>query len=292
MNRAAEVAAGRAAIRRILVALDASQESLAALTAAADMARRLHAELIGLFVEDADLFKLAEHSFVREISLVTHSGRRLELATIERELAAQAAAARRALERAAGAHRIPWSFRVARGAVAAELIAAAVEADLVALGKAIGPLSGRARLGRTVRALHAGSTCSLLFAVAEDRPGRAVALVSDGSPVSAAALDVAARIADEDGGRLLVFVIAEGAETAAAHEAEVRRRLRGARLVLEFRRVAGTGCAALRPAIDAARPKLFVVGVDPDGAVRAALEPVLEGVGCPVLLVRGGHRAT
>ena len=40
------------AIRRILVAIDGSSHSLAALDAAADLASRLRAELSGLFVED------------------------------------------------------------------------------------------------------------------------------------------------------------------------------------------------------------------------------------------------
>ena len=54
-------------IRRILVALDASRHSLAALEAAAELAARLKAELVGLFVEDIDLLRLAGLPFAREI---------------------------------------------------------------------------------------------------------------------------------------------------------------------------------------------------------------------------------
>ncbi len=44
-------------IRRILVALDASPHSQAALEAASDLADALKAELVGIFVEDVNLFE-------------------------------------------------------------------------------------------------------------------------------------------------------------------------------------------------------------------------------------------
>ncbi|MBK7177644.1 MAG: universal stress protein [Chloroflexi bacterium] len=54
-------------IQRILVALDASPHSLAALEAAIDLAERLDAELQGLFVEDINLLRLAQLPFAREL---------------------------------------------------------------------------------------------------------------------------------------------------------------------------------------------------------------------------------
>ena len=46
-------------MRRILVAVDASPHSLAALDAALRLAADLEAEIIGLFVEDINLLRLA-----------------------------------------------------------------------------------------------------------------------------------------------------------------------------------------------------------------------------------------
>jgi nucleotide-binding universal stress UspA family protein len=281
----------RVVFRRILVALDTSRESLAALDTAAHMAKRLQAELTGLFVEDVNLFKLAQHSFVREVNLATRVGRSLDLETLERELKTQAAMARRALEQAARQLQIPWSFRVTRGVVETELVAAALEADLIALGKAIRPLTGAARLGRAARALSLQSSRSLLFAVTGLAASEAVALAYDGSAVAGDALEVAARIADNDGGRLLVFLIAGSNDVAAEHEAAVRRRLRGSRLALTFRRVLETSCSVLLPAIEVERPRLLVVGVDPQSAAGNALAPIVECVSCPVLLVRHDDKA-
>ena len=54
-------------IQRILVALDASTDSLAALDAAAKLAQCLQAELVGLFVEDVNLLYMAGLPFTREL---------------------------------------------------------------------------------------------------------------------------------------------------------------------------------------------------------------------------------
>ena len=53
--------------RRIVVALDASSHSHAALAAAVALAGRLQAELQGIFVEDVNLLRLAELPFAREV---------------------------------------------------------------------------------------------------------------------------------------------------------------------------------------------------------------------------------
>ncbi len=74
----------RAPIRRILVALDASGASLAALDAAARLAATLEAELLGLFVEDEDLLRLAGLPCAREVGFTFTQARRMESADMER----------------------------------------------------------------------------------------------------------------------------------------------------------------------------------------------------------------
>ncbi|MEX2647431.1 MAG: universal stress protein, partial [Alphaproteobacteria bacterium] len=149
-------------VRRILVALDASASSLAALEAAAEMAARLHAELAGLFVEEDDLLRLAALPFARAYSTDAADLARLDVEAMRRALRVQAERARRALEDAAMRHRLPWSFRVAQGAVAAALAEAARECDLLGLGAASGARTRRARLGSTTRAALGARGCAIL----------------------------------------------------------------------------------------------------------------------------------
>lgn len=276
----------RALIRRILVALDASRESLTALEAAAQVASRMRGELTGLFVEDADLLKLAGHPNAREVSLLTCSGRALDLATVERELRTQAAMARRTLERVAQQWKVPWSFQVTRGAIQSVLAAAAVEADMVAMGRATRPLSSGSRLGQMAHPMALPGSLSLLLACSAVPQRGAVALAYDGSPGAGDALELAERIADNDGGLLVVFLIAESSDVAAEHEAAVRRRLRGSPLTLRFHRMPGTSCSGLLPLVHAERPRLLVVGIDPKSAAGRSFAAVVERFDCPVVVMR------
>jgi hypothetical protein len=118
-------------IRRVIVGLDPLQQSRALLEAAAELAGEMQAELLGLFVENQDLLHFAGLPFAREVGFETATRRALDVGSMERSLRALAKEARQALEAAAKPTRIQWSFRVVRGAPAAELLAAAEESDLV-----------------------------------------------------------------------------------------------------------------------------------------------------------------
>ena len=73
-------------VRRVLVALDASAHSLAALEMALDLAVVSKAELVGLFVEDAHLLRLAESPQARELLYPSAEQRPLTLASMEQRL--------------------------------------------------------------------------------------------------------------------------------------------------------------------------------------------------------------
>lgn len=144
-----------ASATRIVVAVDASLPSLAAAEAAAEIAESLGAELVGLFVEDIELLRLAALPLAVESDRLTASARACDLESIERQLRAQAARAREAFDRASAGRSLSTSFRVARGRTGAEILAAAANADLVALG-CVGHGGGTERVGSTARAVAAG----------------------------------------------------------------------------------------------------------------------------------------
>ncbi|MGD8821809.1 MAG: universal stress protein, partial [Anaerolineales bacterium] len=65
-------------VERILVAVDASSHSRAALEAAAELAASLEVELVGIFVEDINLMRLAELPIAVEIETPTGQVRRID----------------------------------------------------------------------------------------------------------------------------------------------------------------------------------------------------------------------
>jgi nucleotide-binding universal stress UspA family protein len=122
-------------IRRILVPVDASPGSLATLVRAVDLAGKLEAELLGLFVEDIELLRLADSPYARELVYFSAAEIPLSRENMETKLKAQSVQARKALE-VAGAHaQVRWTFRTVRGDVLTEILAAANQVDLLQLTK-------------------------------------------------------------------------------------------------------------------------------------------------------------
>ena len=112
-------------IRRILIALDASPASQAALELAAELAVRHQAELIGIYVEDINLLRSADISITEEVGGYSAISRRVDSQQIESELKAQARRIKEMLSSIAGRANLHWTFRSVRGLIPGELIAAA-----------------------------------------------------------------------------------------------------------------------------------------------------------------------
>ncbi len=113
--------------RRIVVALDAGV-SPRELEAAAGLAGGAGAELVGLYVEDAELLRFAALPFALEIGVASAARLKLDVGAMERAMRGLADAAARMLESTAGQNAVPWSFRVVRGFAARELLRTAAEA--------------------------------------------------------------------------------------------------------------------------------------------------------------------
>lgn len=258
---------------RILVALDASPRSAAALAAAASLASELGAELAGLFVEDIDLQHLIGLPFAREFSLLSGAGRTLSQTEMERIWRHEAIALQRQLAEAAGRLRLPWSFHVARGRVSAEVNMQARSFDLVVLGKRTG--IGVVTLTKT----------QLTGAHPDARVGPVLALFEDAS-TSAPSLELGATLARRNGAELVLLISAgsEDAYRAACMDAQVAVKARGTRgrcawlnaldgasLVKAARRE-GAGCLVL-----ADRERFLT---------QTAFERMLDEIECPIVLAR------
>jgi nucleotide-binding universal stress UspA family protein len=121
-------------IQRILVAVDASEDSEAALEAAAGLAALVGAELFALYVEDENLLRLSKLRSARQVDPVSGADRTLEPGEVQSQVRAEAERLRAVVERLAGSLRIEWTFRTSRGRVIHELLAASAGADVVTVG--------------------------------------------------------------------------------------------------------------------------------------------------------------
>jgi nucleotide-binding universal stress UspA family protein len=146
-RRAQRPAAERA--HRIVVGLDASPDSEAALRAAVLLASALEAEVHGVFVEDERLLRAAALPCSRQLWPVTGSAAAFDPLALASLLRWQARQAERLLALVASARGVTWSFRVLRGPVAEAVMEAARSADLLVLGRTSAPAVRRTGPGRT-----------------------------------------------------------------------------------------------------------------------------------------------
>ena len=258
---------------RILVALDESPRSAAALTAAATLASELDAELAGLFVEDVNLQNLAGLPFAREFSLLSGVGRPLSQSDVEQTWRREANTLQRQLAEAAERLRLRWSFRVARGRVVTEVHTQAQAFDLIVLGKRTG--IGVVRVTQTrVTSVYPGGRARPVLVLFED------------AGTSARSLEMGAMLARHNGAELVLLVSAgsEQAYRAACADAQAALTqhgttgrctwlpmLEGARLIEVARREAA-GCLVL-----ADRERFLTL---------PGFERMLDEIECPTVLTR------
>ena len=186
-------------IRRILIALDSSPHSLAALEAAIDLAARMEAQLAGLFAEGVELLRMADAPFARELLYPAAKEAPMNRAAMEHKLRAQSEQARKALATAADRAQVQWTFRTVRGQVTSEVLAAAGDADLLAIGKTGSSLKRRVKIGSTPLELAIGGSTVLLLPAHRAFANLPLLVYYDGSPTARRALLAAAKLAEAEG---------------------------------------------------------------------------------------------
>lgn len=211
-------------IDRILIALDASPHSRAALNAAVRLAMVLDADVQGLFIEEQSVIRAAQMPFAHEVRAFSTGPRRLTGRRVERQLRDRAEHAKHLMERWAEEADLDHGFEVVRGEVVPEVLDAAGEADLLAFGKA-GSSSSRRRLGPKARALLDQSPTPVLVLREHLRYFQPVLTYFDGSDEAARALRLAARLAERSEASTLKVLLPC---TNAARYAALRRQVRSA----------------------------------------------------------------
>lgn len=273
-------------IRRILVALDSSAHSLAALEVAARLAATMRAELVGLFVEDVNLLRLAALPFTRELRWSSSTRRSLDEERMERELRLIASQARRALALAAEEAETEWKFSVVRGVVAEEILSAAMEADLLSLGRASRPLSRRVRLGSTAQAAAIRGGRSVLLARKGADLDLPVMVTYDGSAVAPRVLAAAVQMAQASDSNLIVLIVADDADEAPQIAEEANELLGDQVAHADYRFLPTNGPESLPEVLRQERCSLIVLGGENDLLQGKRLYNLLDELDCPVLLVR------
>lgn len=252
-------------IKRVLVALNATQETERALNTALAVAQRLGAQLAGLFVEDINLLRLAELPFAREIGVATAAARPVESAQIKRALQQQAAQLEGMLAAAAERLQVSWSFSVVRGQLLGEALAR--EADLMVLAGAL----AAPRLS-AFKAWHATS-------------GPVLALF-DGSAAAVRTLAVGTALAQQRGVELVLLVPAADVAQFEGRREQARQWLVKRGAAARFVHSPQLDTPRLLELVQARRASALVVPNENKTLQSDTLRMLLAGIDCPLIVSR------
>jgi K+-sensing histidine kinase KdpD len=195
---------------RVTVVIDASRGSLDALKTAADIAARVQAHLMALFIEDINLFSLAELPFARELDRTSGTTRPLDRHAVTRALQADAKRIRQLLQTESEHRQITTSMKVVRGHYVSAAMEAAEETDVVILSHVTG-----VRL-QTVKT-PARKPARLATRAGGRRPAWTL---FDGSPAAHRALAMAKDYSEQHDVGLVVLISSENAFKRLVGEAK------------------------------------------------------------------------
>jgi len=257
-------------IRRVVAALDAAATPARVLEAAIGLASALHVELVGLFVEDERLRRVAELPFTQEFGLATGRARPLEVADVERALRRQAERMRRILGELAQPLGLAWTLEVARGESLKTAFAFAKSDDLLVVGRA------RYVPAEFERPVAAGAGAR----------GRPVAVLYDETPQSRRALGFAATLAGSVGCEIAVLVPVAGPEAFRARRLEAGRLLQSAGTsAAAYVMLPDPGAPTVERASREQRAWVLVWPAGERGAAARATTQLLAEVSCPVVVI-------
>lgn len=276
---------GRREIRNILVALDASQHSMAALEAAVRLARSLEASIEGLFVEDINWYRVSQLSSTSEVGDLTGAVRSISEKEMEHQINALISRLRRALVRISEYNELKsYRFRSERGEVEQRLLEAAEKADLITIGRAGQSFGRQSRLGRTAQTLLEKVSKPILLLQKGHRLGNTVVLAYDPDRDDGELVRAARQLADRTESKLMVIVLA-GFD---ADERQIARRIRemldGGQPRVSLHVLRGADSYQLARLVNYERGGLLVGRRSQPLFAFKSLERIMADVSCPILL--------
>jgi hypothetical protein len=254
-------------VRRLMLAVDASQCAAVDVRAVIELAALMGAELQGLFVEDSDLLGLAQLPFAREFGRSSGLDRPIVRESVESLLRRRIQNVIGELERAGKLRNVPVSHRTARGKVVHQALEQGARGDIVILRPP--------GVARPTASPHA----------VQRRPGPVMVWYEDG-PAGAVSCDIAAYVARQLGVGLLV-----GFSTARFSSADdVRKQIAGlltqASSPVSILGITGAQVGEVIEAARTARAVQLVLAGSGSLATSEMLERILAELAVGLVLVR------
>ncbi|MEW6732687.1 MAG: universal stress protein [Acidobacteriota bacterium] len=172
------------------------------------------------------------------------------------------------------------SFRVVRGRVAAEILTAATDADLLTMGKVSWAHTRHAKLGSTALAVATSAPNAVLLARPGTPSNHQVVVLYDGSVNAKQAVSIAMRFVKAESSLLVITM----AETASANKRQHLVQILG--MQASYQRLESTDILSLINAVKKEGCELLVLSSHNRLLEENTIKRFLNEVDCSLLLIR------
>lgn len=274
--------------RRVFVILDVTSDPTPALESAAELAARLEAPLVGLFVEHGQLQRLEGHPSARGIDLPTGLMGSLEADSMRRGWRAMASRMHNRLAELSQRYRLESQFELLRGEVRNQLTQLTESSDLLVVES-----SGR-HVTRHVRIQSRGHDVGrrlpgpVMFVGSRHRRIRSVAAVYDGSLEARRGIETALQMASHGPSMLTLLLVAKSSDEAEQlHEqiADIIQQ-RGVRVRPHVRRITCCDTGEIAHVADNVHARFVIVPGNDDYPGPDDIDGLTRRLDCPVLVMR------
>lgn len=272
-------------ISEILVALDSSIHSRAALETAALVAELMQAELSGIFVRERDWKKVSRLPSAQEINEMTGEISAIAEDTVEEQIRELEKEIREHFELISEQNKIQSSWKSVEGKVNEMVLEEARNADLITIGSRGRSYSKRNRLGSTAKALIRESQKPILILQEGFKLGKVVVALYDGSLKSKKSVKLAASLAEKNESDLVIIDLTGNHKTADESMRELGSLTGHADIEADQMIMKNPNIGRLTYLLRKIGSGLLVLPNSSSFVKSKNLEHILESVNCPVLLM-------
>lgn len=276
---------GEILIREILVALDSSSHSRAALEAAATLARTLEADIHGLFVEDSNWYRISRLPSITEVNELTGDIKPLAEKNIDKQIEILENRIRRQLQMISRLNEVKHSWKTARGAVEDKVLEAAKNTDLITIGRKGHSYSKHKQLGQTAKKIIEKSDKPVLILQEGLRLGNSIVTVFDASGDSRRSIRFALSIAEKNESELFVMIIGDDQDSAKERFRELKKYLANASVKADVKLLHQSNIWEFMFAVNNHNGGLLILPRDQPFMKNRSLDLLLNHIGCPILLM-------
>lgn len=265
----------------ILVALDHSSHSRAALESAAFIAQLMEARIHGLFVHDNQWLRISKLSSLSEIDELTGRISPIGREAVEKEIQKLERSIRKHFEIISRQHQLTHQWSTEKGEVAEKVLEAAENCDIITIGSKGRSYSKTKKLGSTAATIIRSANKPILILQQRHNLNYPPIVIFDGSKKSVSALKIAEQIARRNATHLTVIDLSEAFPSTEKSDNSLEDLDRKTKIL----KLSQPNMGRFLFMINKLRGGLLILPKNERFTRINTIEHILESADCPVLLV-------